>query len=620
MSQATKITIQEAANLRSKTTAWRISALVTSVFALLVVGFLSWNTYFRVETGIAAVRSQLTNFLTLGDSFQIKAQLLSLSSSGLVDHFVFREPGGFTIVGDGERERGQDDSWLAPAPRPSVRWIDGRLHLVRTFEIPTALAQPAVLTVAKRIHLEIFWLLIAVKLLVFAIVRWILRREIQVFASALTAPMSRLADAVTSAGGAEELANDRGLKSDLKYQEVHQTFASFLELLARLASEEKRRREAETTATLAGIASQVAHDIRSPLTALNILIKKADGIPEDERIMLRAATQRIKDIANNLLTMSKAAPKSKPPELERGPVLLPAIVDAVVSETRVQLREHHQITLDTEGAAAYGVFVQANSTELSRVLSNLITNAVEAFEAKRGLIRVSIVSEKERVILSVEDNGRGIPGHLIERLGRERITHGKSGPHSGHGLGLLHARQTLQAFGGDLQIVSVVGSGTRVNLLLPAAATPAWFLDHLKISTGALVVSVDDDPTIHQVWASRLKPLSRAGQISHVAHATLEGFEAWMRATHPPQALYLIDHEFVGHVENGLEVIERLALVRSAVLVTSRYDEPALKATAARLGVKMLPKTLAAQIPIHITAEAPLTIAFAPEGLAASTR
>ena len=98
-----------------------------------------------------------------------------------------------------------------------------------------------------------------------------------------------MATALAKTSGHSDLASNKNLRSGLRYLELNQTLDSFLKLLARLRIEENLRIKAEKDATLASIASHVAHDVRSPLAALNMAIQAITDIPDDDRASIQFA-------------------------------------------------------------------------------------------------------------------------------------------------------------------------------------------------------------------------------------------------------------------------------------------------------------------------------------------
>jgi signal transduction histidine kinase len=162
--------------------------------------------------------------------------------------------------------------------------------------------------------------------------------------------------------------------------------------------------EQSKLSTLVSLATQVAHDIRSPLTALNMVISTLDKIPEEKRIIIRSAIQRINDIANDLLSRGKPARQllsSFHFTSERDSnsesysnVMLSSLVDSLVSEKRIQYRDKINVMIDLELSNSYGLFSFIPPNEVKTVLSNLINNSVEAFENESGRIILFLKEEE----------------------------------------------------------------------------------------------------------------------------------------------------------------------------------------------------------------------------------
>ncbi|OGR68739.1 MAG: hypothetical protein A2X40_05165 [Elusimicrobia bacterium GWC2_65_9] len=240
--------------------------------------------------------------------------------------------------------------------------------------------------------------------------------------------------------------------------------------------------------------------------------------------------------------------------------------------------------------------------EFKRLVSNLVNNAVEAFGDGHGSVNIGLASSGGCALVSVQDNGKGIPPDVLAKLGRRGETHGKAG---GSGLGLYHAQTSAESWGGSLEIASEVGKGTTTTVILPLSPAPEWFVPELRLTPGKVVVILDDDASIHQVWQGRLDALKAGGRGVEVVHvSTPDETRGWVKGegAKARQALYLFDYELLGYHETGLSLAEELALGDRVVLVTSRYDEPKVLEGCRRLKARLIPKGLAGSVPMHMAA------------------
>lgn len=365
----------------------------------------------------------------------------------------------------------------------------------------------------------------------------------------------------------------------------------------------------EKSKILGNIASQISHDIRSPLSALNMVSGSLLEIPEEKRLIIRNASQRINDIANQLLSKSKEIQKNSEPKVQNNSVeLLSGIVDVIVSEKRTQFRDKLGITIELDLKNGYGVFAEMNPIELKRAVSNLINNSVEAFDIEKGLITVGVTQNTARAIIFVKDNGKGIPSHILSKLGQQGFSHGKDRAESGSGLGLYHARKMIEALGGELKIDSQPDKGTTISLEFQKAIAPKWFVEKLVLKKDLNVVCLDDDVSIHQIWKGRFESIkAKSINASLVSLSSGSALSEWL-TLHNFQTenfLFLVDYELLGQPNTGLDLIEKFKIENKSILVTSRFEEVAIQERCARLGVKLIPKGLAGLIPIEI--EAPET-------------
>jgi signal transduction histidine kinase len=360
----------------------------------------------------------------------------------------------------------------------------------------------------------------------------------------------------------------------------------------------------EKSKVLSEVASQISHDIRSPLSALNMVSGSLFEIPEEKRLIIRNASQRINDIANQLLTKSKESQKTTAVKLQKCHVeLLSGIVDVLVSEKRTQFRDKLGILIELELNRGYGVFAEIDPIELKRAVSNLVNNSVEAFENTKGLVTVGVTQDDSSAIIYVRDNGKGIPAHILKKLGQQRISFGKEGTDSGSGLGIYHARKMIESVGGNFRIESQPGQGTTIYLEFKKSVAPKWFVEKLVLKKASNVVCIDDNISIHQIWKDRLDSLKAKNiDVSLVNISSGGALADWISSSESQleNSLFLVDFELLGQSVTGLDLIEKYKLQSKAILVTSRFEEIGIQNRCSRLGIKLIPKGLAGLVPIEL--------------------
>jgi CheY-like chemotaxis protein len=218
---------------------------------------------------------------------------------------------------------------------------------------------------------------------------------------------------------------------------------------------------------------------------------------------------------------------------------------------------------------------------------------VEAFETG-GEVKINLIKNKEQVHISVEDNGKGIPKDIQKQLFESGKTFGKK---SGNGLGLFHAKETIKSWGGEIKIDSTEGKGTKVTITLPQTQPDSWFLSSINLQEEFKIVVLDDDPSIHQVWKERFRPIGY--QI--ISFSEPSSFKKYIKSLpNLKNTLILSDYELIGHKETGIDLIDELGIAQYSVLVTSHYDESKIIKDCKRLHLSLVPKSMAGIVPISV--------------------
>jgi PAS domain S-box-containing protein len=232
---------------------------------------------------------------------------------------------------------------------------------------------------------------------------------------------------------------------------------------------QRRLIQREKLASLGEMAAGVAHEIRNPLggikMATNLLSSpEVDGSPLSQEMTrsILSGISEIEGIINNLLDWTRDARLERNEyELHR---ILDPVVEAVASEGRARGVQVGYGRLTREAVAA------VDGQKLRQVFTNVMKNAVEAIDPRRGMGRVTVdlFVEGERAVVEVTDDGVGIAAEDRDKIFLPFFTTKPAGT----GLGMSIVKKIVDLHAGDIVIESAPGRGTRVRISLPAVAAP----------------------------------------------------------------------------------------------------------------------------------------------------
>jgi len=340
------------------------------------------------------------------------------------------------------------------------------------------------------------------------------------------------------------------------------------------------------------VAQQVAHDIRSPLSALEMISSNLVGVEEDKRLIIRNSINRIRDIAN---TLSK---DNRPKQIELSnsnfeTTLLSSVIEMMVTEKRFEISKRNNIQIQfNQSKESYGLFANTVLSEFKRILSNLMNNSIEAIGDKKGTVEVKLKSNQNQVQIILTDNGCGMSDSELKNVLQN----------SSNGLGLSHAIDSIKAWGGVLTIASKSDIGTSVIISLKPEPAPKWFVDAVDLKQINNVIVVDDDQTIHQMWDALLNPnktIKKDLRIHHFNDCDSVKKFYGKHFVDLDEAIFLVDYEIHNQAETGLSLIELLGIEKQSILVTSHYEDESIRRKCIDLGVGMIPKSMAGFVKIN---------------------
>ncbi|HTL50685.1 MAG TPA: ATP-binding protein [Steroidobacteraceae bacterium] len=230
--------------------------------------------------------------------------------------------------------------------------------------------------------------------------------------------------------------------------------------------------QAQRQAAWGEVARRLAHEIRNPLTPIQLSAERMRrklmaGLEAREAELLDRSTQTIVQQVEAMKQMVAAFSEyAKVPEMHISEFDLGAMVRQVSDLYHAQdPRVAFGLSLDPRVGS-----LAADPGRIRQLLNNLLTNSLEALDGRPNpVIMIETQRVGDQVALTVVDNGPGFQGGLLEQAFDPYVT---SKP-KGTGLGLAIVRRIVEEHGGTVEVDNAPQGGARVRITLPAAAREA---------------------------------------------------------------------------------------------------------------------------------------------------
>ncbi|MGK0412734.1 MAG: two-component system nitrogen regulation sensor histidine kinase NtrY [Polaribacter sp.] len=209
------------------------------------------------------------------------------------------------------------------------------------------------------------------------------------------------------------------------------------------------------------MAKQVAHEIKNPLTPMRLTVQSFERKfdPKDANIK-----EKLKEFSQTLIQQidvmtsiaSAFSDFAKMPTQKREKINVVSVVKLALDIFNEDFISY--IPSEEE------MFANLDKTQLIRIVTNLVKNAMQASEKEeKPIIEVKVISEKTTIKISVSDNGKGISEDVKDLIFEPKFTT-KS---SGMGLGLPMIKNIIEAYDGSIYFTSKLGIGTVFTVILP---------------------------------------------------------------------------------------------------------------------------------------------------------
>jgi len=244
--------------------------------------------------------------------------------------------------------------------------------------------------------------------------------------------------------------------------EIGGIIGSYNTMLGKLSDSEKKLARNERELAWREMARQVAHEIKNPLTPMKLSVQHLQRIAKTSEVKPEAVERISKTLITQIDSLTSIAntfsqfatmPTDVQDELLVGDVLNEVYsLYATSEEARLELRVPPE-----------PLRVVADKNQLTRVLVNLIRNAIQAMQNPEGLIRLQARRDGQRVVISVQDHGPGVPLDIQGRIFEPNF----STKNSGMGLGLAIVKKIVESARGTIWFESEPGNGATFYVSYP---------------------------------------------------------------------------------------------------------------------------------------------------------
>lgn len=336
------------------------------------------------------------------------------------------------------------------------------------------------------------------------------------------------------------------------------------------------------------VAQQVRHNLRTPLAALMRIPKKLPESVAKDRELLELTIGQIREL------ISKLDDKPADQLSDQYETDLYATLIQAKRELSLYVSKNIDFQFEVDDMIS-STLVSHIPFEFRAVLGNLVTNSMEALESS-GKIIVRAKDTGAEIEITVADSGKGIRSENVERIFEKNFSHGKV---NGSGIGLSHAKENIETWGGSIDVESVLGIGTTLTIRLPIKDRAAWYLPRLKFNSDSKIYVLDDQESGRALWRLKFDDTELLKQTKFMSQGRELLPLQQEISTRPDNCTLLFDYD-LGTGDTGLKWLQDMPQTATRCLVTGHFDSDKVRAACIRHGLYLIPKSQISEMPLVV--------------------
>ena len=235
--------------------------------------------------------------------------------------------------------------------------------------------------------------------------------------------------------------------------------SSFNRMVGELSENQKKIIELEKMATWQQLARRLAHEIKNPLTPIQLMAQQMrDSYTESDASYKETINECYEIIEEEVESLKRLVREfsdfARLPEFRIENQTIQPLIDTIA-----KLYRQANIKVEMPGQKIY---LKYDSEYMKRALINIVDNAIAACDAENQIL-IKITEEQKTIEIKLTDRGQGIKPENLTKIFEPYFSNKRSGV----GLGLPIVKKIVEEHGGKINVKSVVGKGTTVTIILP---------------------------------------------------------------------------------------------------------------------------------------------------------